>query len=163
MHQLFEDGSIPNVPVFVDSPLAVNATEIFRLHPECFNKEIYDFLFEKSGSYESLFNKRAMKYRALGLNTAKLTEGDFRKYILKEYTFIKRPILVIDGLAFVENSKKNEQVKKNNLIEINTVDKFQGAERDIIIYDNLVPEDEEAAKETNQYFAYVPDGTYLGL
>ncbi len=47
LHQLFEDGRIPEVPVFVDSPLAVNATEIFRLHPECFNKEVNDFLYEK--------------------------------------------------------------------------------------------------------------------
>ncbi|MFT5882563.1 MAG: metallo-beta-lactamase family protein [Crocinitomicaceae bacterium] len=46
LHQLFEDGRIPKVPVFVDSPLAVNATEVFRLHPECFNHEIYNFLFE---------------------------------------------------------------------------------------------------------------------
>ncbi|MDB4417187.1 MBL fold metallo-hydrolase, partial [Akkermansiaceae bacterium] len=35
LHQLFEEGKIPEVPVYVDSPLAVNATEIFRLHPEC--------------------------------------------------------------------------------------------------------------------------------
>ena len=47
LHQLFVDGRIPSVPVYVDSPLAVNATEIFRLHPECFNKDIYNFLFEK--------------------------------------------------------------------------------------------------------------------
>lgn len=47
LHQLFEEGKIPEVPVFVDSPLAVNATEIFRLHPECFNQEVYDFLFQK--------------------------------------------------------------------------------------------------------------------
>lgn len=47
LHQLFLDGRIPEVPVYVDSPLAVNATEIFRLHPECFNQGIYNFLFEK--------------------------------------------------------------------------------------------------------------------
>ena len=47
LHQLFEEKRIPEVPVFVDSPLAVNATEIFRLHPECFNEEVYSFLFEK--------------------------------------------------------------------------------------------------------------------
>lgn len=51
LHQLFEDGRIPNVPVFVDSPLAVNATEIFRLHPECFNEEVYNFLFEKRNPF----------------------------------------------------------------------------------------------------------------
>ena len=38
LHQLFEDGRIPKVPVYVDSPLATNATEIFRLHPECFQR-----------------------------------------------------------------------------------------------------------------------------
>ena len=51
LHQLFENGTVPEVPVFVDSPLAVNATEIFRLHPECFNKEVYDTLFERSNPF----------------------------------------------------------------------------------------------------------------
>jgi len=51
LHQLFEEGKIPDVPVFVDSPLAVNATEIFRLHPECFNKEVYEFLYEKRNPF----------------------------------------------------------------------------------------------------------------
>lgn len=51
LHQLFEDGRVPEVPVFVDSPLAVNATEIFRLHPECFNKEVNDFLYEKRNPF----------------------------------------------------------------------------------------------------------------
>lgn len=51
LHQLFAEKKIPEVPVYVDSPLAVNATEIFRLHPECFNKEVNDFLYEKSDPF----------------------------------------------------------------------------------------------------------------
>ncbi len=51
LHQLFEEGRIPDVPVYVDSPLAVNATEIFRLHPECFNEEVYSFLYEKRNPF----------------------------------------------------------------------------------------------------------------
>lgn len=51
LHQLFEDGRLPDVPVFVDSPLAVNATEIFRLHPECFNEEVHRFLYEKRNPF----------------------------------------------------------------------------------------------------------------
>jgi metallo-beta-lactamase family protein len=51
LHQLFEEDKIPDIPVFVDSPLAVNATEIFRLHPECFNEEVYRFLFEKRNPF----------------------------------------------------------------------------------------------------------------
>ncbi len=51
LHELTEKGEIPPVPIFVDSPLAVNATEIFRIHPECFNSEVYDFLFEKRNPF----------------------------------------------------------------------------------------------------------------
>jgi len=63
LHQLFVDGKIPEVPVFVDSPLAVNATEIFRLHPECFNKDIYNFQFEKADpfGFEGLTLVRSVK------------------------------------------------------------------------------------------------------
>jgi len=46
LNRLFHEGKLKPMPVFVDSPLAVGATEIFRLHPECFNEEVYDFLFE---------------------------------------------------------------------------------------------------------------------
>jgi len=48
---------------------------------------------------------------------------------------LKRSINLSGYKNFVEEIKESEQIKKNNLIEINTVDKFQGAERDIIIYD----------------------------
>jgi metallo-beta-lactamase family protein len=41
LHRLFDNKMLPPIPVFVDSPLSVNATEIFRLHPECFNKDIF--------------------------------------------------------------------------------------------------------------------------
>jgi metallo-beta-lactamase family protein len=47
LNRLFHEGRLPELPVYVDSPLAVGATEIFRLHPECFNAEVYDFMFEK--------------------------------------------------------------------------------------------------------------------
>ncbi len=51
LHELTEAGDIPEVPIYVDSPLAVNATEIFRIHPECFNDEVYDFLFDKRNPF----------------------------------------------------------------------------------------------------------------
>lgn len=51
LNDLTEKKEIPEVPIFVDSPLAVNATEIFRIHPECFNEEVYNFLFEKRNPF----------------------------------------------------------------------------------------------------------------
>jgi metallo-beta-lactamase family protein len=51
LHQLTLAGQLPRIPIFVDSPLSVNATEIYRLHPECFNESIYRFLREKENPF----------------------------------------------------------------------------------------------------------------
>lgn len=59
-----------------------------------------------SGSYENLFSRRAMKYKSLGLKDKNLTENDYRQYILDEYTFLKRPVIIVDDKIFVGNSKK---------------------------------------------------------
>ncbi len=44
LHELFDKGELPAVPIFVDSPLSTNATEIFRMHPECYDRETLDIL-----------------------------------------------------------------------------------------------------------------------
>lgn len=54
-----------------------------------------------------LFSKRAMKYKSLGLKDMKLEDKDLRKYILEEYTFLKRPVVVYNNSVFIGNSKKN--------------------------------------------------------
>jgi metallo-beta-lactamase family protein len=46
LHQLIDHGEIPDLPVFIDSPLSVNATEVFLLHPECYDEETNAFLME---------------------------------------------------------------------------------------------------------------------
>lgn len=51
LHQLTLAGQLPPVPIFVDSPLSVSATEVYRLHPECFNEAIYKFLREKENPF----------------------------------------------------------------------------------------------------------------
>lgn len=59
-----------------------------------------------SGSYESLFSRRAQKYKALGLKDLSLSEQDYKKHILEEYTFLKRPVVILENQIFVGNSKK---------------------------------------------------------
>jgi metallo-beta-lactamase family protein len=51
LHQLVESGEIPDLPVYVDSPLAVSATEIYRLHPDAFNQDVYETLFERDNPF----------------------------------------------------------------------------------------------------------------
>jgi arsenate reductase len=63
-------------------------------------------LKKKAGSYEALFSRVAMKYRALGLDKQELTEQDYKRYILEEYTFLKRPVLVIGNKITIGNAKK---------------------------------------------------------
>ncbi len=68
-----------------------------------------------AGSYEALFSRVALKYRALGLDKMKLTEEDFKKFILEEYTFLKRPVIIIDNKIFVGNSKTTVAAAKAEL------------------------------------------------
>ncbi len=69
-------------------------------------------LAKEHGSYEKLFSKRAMKYRSLGLNEIELSEEDMKNWILKEYTFLKRPVFLIDGSSYVGNTKKTVEAIK---------------------------------------------------
>jgi metallo-beta-lactamase family protein len=51
LHMMREENLFPQLPIFVDSPMAVNATEVFRLHPECFNDTVYEFLQTKHNPF----------------------------------------------------------------------------------------------------------------
>jgi metallo-beta-lactamase family protein len=51
LHRLCNAGQIPTLPIFVDSPLAVNATDVFRLHPECYDQETHDFVLRNEDPF----------------------------------------------------------------------------------------------------------------
>jgi arsenate reductase len=65
-----------------------------------------------SGSYEALFSRVALKYRALGLDKMELKEADYKKYILEEYTFLKRPVILAGKKIFIGNSKNTVAAAK---------------------------------------------------
>jgi len=65
-----------------------------------------DEMQKLSGSYESLFSKRAKLFKEMDLKTQTLSERDYKHYILHHYTFLKRPVLLIDNHIFIGNSKK---------------------------------------------------------
>jgi arsenate reductase len=64
-------------------------------------------MYQLSGSYEALFSKKAQLYKSMDLKNKNLTEADFRKYILEHYTFLSRPVFIIDGKIYIGNSQKN--------------------------------------------------------
>lgn len=68
-----------------------------------------------AGSYEALFSRVALKYKALKLNEKTLNENDYKNYILQEYTFLKRPVIIIGSSIYVGNSKKIIAVAQTKL------------------------------------------------
>ena len=65
-----------------------------------------DEMKKLAGSYEALFSRRALKYKEMGLASKKLTEADYRRLILAEYTFLKRPVMLLGDRIFVGNAPK---------------------------------------------------------
>ena len=57
-----------------------------------------------AGSYEALFSRRAIKYKSMGLKEKVLLEDDYKRLILEEDTFLKRPVFIIDDEIFIGNS-----------------------------------------------------------
>lgn len=74
-----------------------------------------DEMKKMAGSYEALFSRRAIKYKEMGLKDKPLTEKDYRKLILDEYTFLKRPVAIINGNIFIGSEKKNVEALKQAL------------------------------------------------
>jgi len=91
--------------------------EFQDIKAENISAEELDLAKEKIGSYEALFSKRAQKFRKMGLNEMTLSEADYRKYILEEYTFLKRPFIWIGDDVFVGNAKKTVEAAKASLDE----------------------------------------------
>ena len=71
-----------------------------------------DEMKKKAGSYEALFSRRALKYKEWNLKDKLLTEKDYRNYILEEYTFLKRPVVIINDKIFIGSYKKTVEILK---------------------------------------------------
>jgi len=56
-----------------------------------------------------------MKFRSMGLADKKLTEKDYRRLILEEYTFLRRPVVVVNDQIFIGNSKKVVEATRSAL------------------------------------------------
>lgn len=88
------------------------------------SKEDLEYIRSLADSYNSLFSRRAQKYKALGLKNIDLSEEDIKQYILSDYTFLKRPIIIDGNNIFVGNSKKTQE-KLNEYVK-NKLDKNIG-------------------------------------
>ena len=64
-------------------------------------------MWELSGSYEALFSKKAQLYKSMDLKNKTLTEDDYKNYILEHYTFLSRPVFIINNKIYIGNTQQN--------------------------------------------------------
>ena len=83
----------------------LNGVELQEIKQNCVTAPQLEQMHALAGSYETLFSKRAQKYQQLGLKQQNLTEADYKKFLLEHYTFLKRPVAIIDNGIFIGNSK----------------------------------------------------------
>lgn len=74
-----------------------------------------DEMKKLAGSYEALFSRRALKYKALKLKDKALSEKDYRTLILGEYTFLKRPVVINGPKIFIGSEKKTVKALKEQV------------------------------------------------
>jgi metallo-beta-lactamase family protein len=90
LHKLYDQHLIPKIPIYVDSPLASNTTDIFRRHPECFDSEIRNFLL--NDNHASPF----------GFEVLKFTENVEQS---KWLNTLKEPAVIISASGMLEGGR----------------------------------------------------------
>ena len=91
LHQLALSGDIPNMPIFVDSPLATDITAVYRLHPECYDDEMREFLLASNGRRDP-FGFDQLTY------TRSVNES-------KQLNFMREPVIIISASGMAETGR----------------------------------------------------------
>ncbi|MEA3327597.1 MAG: MBL fold metallo-hydrolase [Chloroflexota bacterium] len=105
LNEFISTGQLPEVPVYVDSPLAVSASEIYRRHPECFDQETWDFISE-------------YRHPALDFDLLTYTHSVEESKALNHQ---KDPMVIISASGMVEAGRILHHVKNNIHDERNTI------------------------------------------
>lgn len=80
--------------------------ELREIKKQPISSDELEQLHKLSASYEALFNKRAQLYKSRDLKNQNLQEQDFKDLLLEHYTFLARPVFIIDNNIFIGNSAK---------------------------------------------------------
>jgi arsenate reductase-like glutaredoxin family protein len=115
MKKIYHLGSCSTCKRILKELEPLDGVELQEIKSEAITREQLEQMVALSGSYESLFSRRAMLFRQKGLHEKELSENDYKDLILEHYTFLKRPVVVLDSEIFVGNSKKTVQAAKEAL------------------------------------------------
>ncbi|KAB5490768.1 MULTISPECIES: arsenate reductase family protein [Flagellimonas] len=115
MKKIYHLGTCTTCQRIIKELQPLDGVELQEIKSEPITPEQLEEMAALSGNYESLFSKRAMLFRQRGLHEKELSENDYKNLILEHYTFLKRPVILVDGQIFVGNSKKVVEAAKEAL------------------------------------------------
>ncbi len=115
MKKIYHLGSCSTCKRILKELEPLDGVELQEIKSESITSEQLEHMANLSGSYESLFSRRAMLFRQRGLHEKDLSETDYKDLILEHYTFLKRPVVVVEDQIFVGNSKKTVEAAKEAL------------------------------------------------
>ena len=115
MKKIYHLGSCSTCKRILNELEPLDDVELQEIKSEAITPEQLEQMADLSGSYESLFSRRAILFRQRGLHEKELSENDYKDLILEHYTFLKRPVTLVDDQIFVGNSKKTVEAAKEAL------------------------------------------------
>lgn len=115
MKKIYHLGTCSTCQRIIKELAPLDGVQLQEIKSEPITPEQLEEMATLSGDYESLFSKRAMLFRQRGLHEKELSENDYKELILEHYTFLKRPVILVDGQIFVGNSQKVVQAAKEAL------------------------------------------------
>ncbi|MGX1927828.1 arsenate reductase family protein [Flagellimonas sp. 2504JD4-2] len=115
MKKIYHLGSCSTCQRILKELEPLNGVELQEIKSESITSAQLEEMKNLAGSYEALFSRRAMLFRQRGLHEQQLSEDDYKNLILEHYTFLKRPVTIIDDQIFVGNSKKIVEAAKEAL------------------------------------------------
>lgn len=98
--------------------LPLEGVKLQDIKTEAMTAAQVDEMIARAGSAEALFSKRARKYKELGLKEQQLSEAQLRQFIIDEYTFLKRPVLILDQQIFIGNTAKVVEAAREALLAL---------------------------------------------
>jgi len=93
--------------IIADTGIKEKGFVLQDIKTEKITAEQLDEMAKLAGSYEALFSRRSQQFRPMGLHEQTLTEKDYRRLILQEYTFLKRPVAIDGKKIFIGAEVKN--------------------------------------------------------
>ena len=104
LNNFYNDRKLPKIDIYVDSPLAINATEVFRMHPECFNKDVLHVM----ETDDDPFGFNSLHYIRSHQNSKKLN-------------YLTKPAVIISASGMMEAGRVKHHLANNISNERNTI------------------------------------------